>query len=721
MSDTRFMFPDSGPIKTVRAIVFPVLLLLGGGAWAQSNDWGDPEQMSTLLLRATPSPAFTAFSDLEPTLEGLLRTTDGTATLYGDIEDPRIDSIRVNGNDAPIDSAGSWSLDITTDIDLLTPGVNRVLVQALDRSGELFGQQVLDIYWDSGRMTEVSGELTGDSMPSPLDIFKSLFSDHPWHLLHWTREQSPYLVTGDVTVPSHHRLEIEAGVSVFFTPGSRMTINGELVAAGEAGRRIQMRTQPGLPFTADIRPELKSGPPHWNGVQFRDSESSNNRIAHTDIDRAQTVDGSIGLFDAELHIDDVAFSGTHQRMIYTDSSSLLVENCIFPDMFAGDEFPFEMTPPIDNYGEHIKGIGRFPTDGYYIVRNNYFGTNKGHNDVIDVDSNQYPDSILQILDNYFAGAGDEPIDGGGDILIEGNVFRNIIKDRDNDGDGEANAISTGDTLNTVVVVTRNLFFNLDHVINFKRDAFGYLEHNTVIGISKPRWALDTDPPARMLDFSVINLLIPDRNDPDNAPPRDPPGHGAWVSGNIFTDVPQPIFGNPDRYPPDNPQVSSLDFQRNLVESGALLANSNGKHGRQFDYRSGRPEFADSAAGNYRLGPGSPGYREGPNGLDMGALVPAGASISGEPEGRTTRDSASLTIAGPGIFSFVYRVNDDDWSDEITIQDPAQYRDGPIRRTATLQLDNLDHGDNTIYVRGRNFAGVLQGEDQATASKTWRVE
>ena len=86
-------------------------------------------------------------------------------------------------------------------------------------------------------------------------------------------------------------------------------------------------------------------------------------------------------------------------------------------MFADDEFPIEMTPSIDNDAEQIMGVGGIPKNGHYIIRNNYFGTNKGHNDVIDVDSNQYPAPILQILNNYFAGSGDEAIVGGGFFLV----------------------------------------------------------------------------------------------------------------------------------------------------------------------------------------------------------------------------------------------------------------------------------------------------------------
>ncbi len=698
------------------AIIFPADHAYSALAWTRDG------HLSKLLIKAGQSDFFTLDSDLQSLPEGLALAPDGSANLHGEI-DPGVRALRVNGRIATIDADRGWSFTIDRESGMLIPGVNRVLVQAFDGDSpdsELLGQRRIDIFFDNGESTEVSGRLETDEFPHPWDVVRGIFGGPPWHEIRWSAAGGPYHVTADVIVPRFYRLVIEPGVTLFFDENTRLMVNGELHAAGSRFKRIHMRNLPGQPFVADIRPELNPGPPRWSGVQFLNTRSAGNLIARTDIENAQTTDGSIGVIDSRLRIDDVGFAGTHQRMIFTSDSSLIVENCIFPDMFARDEFPARLTPPIDNYGEQIKGINRFPDDEFYIIRNNYFGTNKGHNDVIDVDSNQYPDAILQVVDNYFAGAGDEAIDGGGDILVEGNVFLNFVKDFDNDGDGEANAISTGDTLNTVMMMARNLFINVDHVVNFKRGAYGYFENNTVIGISPPHKSLDRDPPHRMLEFSVINFLIPDRTDPLNSVPRDPAGFGAYTSGNVYVDVPQTIFGHPDLNPTYGEQVSLLEFNRSLVESDRLLANANLKHGRKFDYVLGIPEFVDPDNLDFRLRPGSPGYRAGPNGLDMGAMVAAGASISGEPMGTTNSDDATLTIGGPGIFSFVYRLDDGSWSDEVTIGDPADYKDGLTRRSATVTLTGLGEGPHVVYARGRNFAGVLQSEADATVSKTWIV-
>lgn len=115
---------------------------------------------------------------------------------------------------------------------------------------------------------------------------------------------------------------------------------------------------------------------------------------------------------------------------------------------------------------------------------------------------------------------------------------------------------------------------------------------------------------------------------------------------------------------------------------------------------------------FRLRPGSPAIGTGPNGLDMGALVPAGASISGEPASPTDRTEAVLRIGGPGIVAFRYRVNDGPYSAETPIAD--------LLAGETVRLSNLRDGRYTVYVVGKNSAGVYQRLDTPTVSRTWTV-
>ena len=152
--------------------------------------------------------------------------------------------------------------------------------------------------------------------------------------------------------------------------------------------------------------------------------SPENRIAYVDIGYAQSEQGSIGIIRSQALIDHCTFLGTHLRMVYAESSSVIVQYCTFPDMFAPDEFADALG--LDNISEHIKGIGRYPVNGHFIIQHNVFGTNKGHNDVIDVDSGLRPAPILQVLNNEFQGAGDELLDLGGDVYIAGKMTKPLI-------------------------------------------------------------------------------------------------------------------------------------------------------------------------------------------------------------------------------------------------------------------------------------------------------
>ena len=119
-----------------------------------------------------------------------------------------------------------------------------------------------------------------------------------------------------------------------------------------------------------------------------------------------------------------------------------------------------------------------------------------------------------------------------------------------------------------------------------------------------------------------------------------------------------------------------------------------------------PMFADAPL-DVRLLPGSPAISTGPNGLDMGARVPDGASISGEPPTPTRETNAVLTVGGPGITHYRYRVNDGPLGGEHPIAEP-------------IRLAKLAPGETLIQVIGKNSAGSWQPLSQASQSKSWTV-
>ncbi len=498
--------------------------------------------------------------------------------------------------------------------------------------GEVVAENYVDIWYDDGNVVSVTGEL-------------------PAGETRWRAAQGPYQVRGQVVVPAGSRLVIEPGTTVYFEQAAELLVRGVLVAQGQEYARIRFSGVPGAPFVPDRpagKPGLPDGPPHWKGIHFVDSMSADNRIAFADIEYAQDNDGSIGVKKSSVQVDNVTFRGTHLRMIYGEDISLVVRNSTFPDVFGPGENPEALG--LDNLAEPIKIIGRTPAGGQLVIDHNTFGTNKGHNDVIDADSNRVTQGpILQVLNNVFRGAGDEMLDLGGDVYVAGNVFQNGHKDQYTSDRGYASVMSTGDAgANTTIVVARNIFYRVDHGINLRNGTATIFENNTVIDINP-----DFVDRFGELNFSsAINLYKEEAG--------ATPGKGAYAANNIFWGGPR-IFGNIDQ---PAGQVSPLQFNENDL-SEVLAGMPVGQRPETVlqlgtGNRVGDPRLADPAAGDFSLKPGSAASGEIPA-LDWGALVPEGAWIRDEPASPTSASDATLTVGGPGIFAYRYRVNGGDWS------------------------------------------------------------
>jgi hypothetical protein len=466
----------------------------------------------------------------------------------------------------------------------------------------------------------------------------------------WTPAAGPYRIAGDLTVPFGITLTIMPGTSVFFDTNTKLIVAGRLVAEGTPYQPVRFTRTPG-----------STG--NWLGIQFTETVRDN-RISYAVLEYGRTDDGMVGLTNSNLVIDHCTFANTDRRRIRTENSSLIVRNSTFTTIFA-----LGTAPTGDNVCEHIWGSAPTAPGGQFIIENNTFGTTTGHNDSIDVDGNGPGGPVIQILGNTFLGGGDDAMDLEGNAYIEGNVFTHFHKDQWNTGVGNANVLSAGDAhlVGHDYVFVRNTVYDVDHAVQVKQNAFLTMVNNTVANVT----------------FSAVYFLRPGS--------IADYGRGACLDGDVFTGAATIL----DQIGPS----TTVTVNRSIVPAAY---HSYGTGNIDEDARLVGP-----AGGDFRLKPGSPALGTGPLGLDMGALVPSGARISGAVPAVTFLTSATFDIGGPGIVSYKYRLNGGAWSDE--------------RPVATLvACGGLTSGDYTLEVIGLDAAGVWQSE-AAPAVRTWTVD
>jgi len=442
---------------------------------------------------------------------------------------------------------------------------------------------------------------------------------------------------------------VQAGVTLTIEPGTTVFFDsGTGITVN--GRLLAEGTR-----YERIRLMNVPGSASWDGLAFSNSQEDS-RISCTDMECGDGQGESILINGSQLLLDNITWAGTNSTVLELSNPSLLVRNSVFPSI-GGSEV--------------IHGSG-MPANGYLVLEGNTFGAVSGNADVIDFTGGKRPGPILQVYDNVFLGGEDDGLDlDGTDAHIEGNIFTNFHY---NGGEpsGTGNAIATGeaDDANSQVTVVRNIFYDNDHAALLKENCFMHAENNVFYGCT----------------IAVVNF-----DEPGHALG---PGKGAYMDGNIF-------WNNTSVFQNFYPAVTVTVHRSILPAALHYLGSGN---------IDAEPLLADPDNGDFSLLAGSPALGTGPNGLDMGAMVPAGASISGEPPAVTYQTEATLTVGGPGIIAYRYRVNDEPtWSAERSVDVP-------------IELTDMNDGFSyTVYAVGKNSAGRWQGEDQATASKTWTVD
>ena len=502
----------------------------------------------------------------------------------------------------------------------------------------------------------------------------------------WYATNSPYVICGGLTINGSATVTIEPGVTVLINPGITITVNGRLIAEGTEANRIHFKRN--NPSSAWTRILVNGG-------------TNESRFAYCDVDGAGS--SNIRATSSRISVDNVWFTNTTAQLVDCNSSSLILKNCYIPGG-AGVE-PVHFTT--------------MPANGYALIQGCVFDAPRGYNDSVDFTGGNRPGPIAQFLDNIFLGAVDDCFDmDGTDAHIEGNIFLNVRKDASRSS--SSNPITTGSDggNRSELVMCRNIFYNGEHVFMEKENGMGLLQNNTILHLTSNPLSNNTDPAGNEAS-GIIMFGEPWRFSAGSSAAY---GNGAIFEGNIAADLqvtdPWPVLASAQGDAP-----FFFIREHNCVQGFPQPGLGN---------ISVDPLFVSPSnltAANIRqslgLQPGSPCIGAGPNGIDMGALVPSGASVSGAPVGTTTNTSATLNVAGPGIWGYRWRLNGGAWSTEVSLVPQSAWNGQPwtaamFSNAPPITLSNLTDGVYTVEVVGRNSAGFWQ-DTNAAVTRTWTVE
>jgi hypothetical protein len=614
--------------------------------------------MSQIPLALTVSNSLTVQS-------GFPRTTTPSVTLFGTGNAIDTRSILVNGATAAWTAwLGTWTNTLS-----LSPGINRILVQALGTNGLEIARTNVDVWYDDSTVQTVGGTVAADTT--------------------WTAAGGPYNVTTSLTIASGATLTIQPGTTVYLGSGVNIVVanGGRLLAEGTISAPIRFTVSPGSGVS-------------WGGMTINGAVGSpETRIAYAFLDGSGTT--CIEVAGGTLYLDHTSFGTTTHQYVSLDNSSFLLSSCIFPTSTAA----FEL----------LHGTGGIKSGGRGIVRDCFFGNTSGNNDIMDFTSGNRDlgQPIIQFYNNVFTGSVDDILDlDGTDAWIEGNIFMHAHLGPAHTVAGTASAISGGNngTDTSQITMMGNIFYDCDNVAQAKQGNFYTLLNNTVVHQNHLA-GNDTDGAV---------IATADENASEAA--------GMHLEGNIIYDAEKlvrnhtnaivtfsnnimpfawtgPGGGNSTNAPLLKyvPQLSETDFS--TWDQAQVLRDW------------------------FSLLPGSPAQGTGPNSRDMGGVIPIGASISGEPIGTNNQTTATLRVGtvrtgnsipvsgwpnGSGYTHYKWRLDSGAWSAETPTANP-------------ISLSGLANGLHHVEVTGKRDSGWYQdapdfGIDSiVTTGRTWRVD
>ncbi|HEY2953342.1 MAG TPA: hypothetical protein VGK40_12205 [Verrucomicrobiae bacterium] len=508
----------------------------------------------------------------------------------------------------------------------------------------------------------------------------------------WYASNSPIVLCGSVTVNSGVTLTIQPGVTVQLGSAVDLTVanGGRLLAEGTSNAPIHFTR-----FGA-------SG--NWGNITINGAVGSiETRIAYADFqfNVSDVNTPCIEVMDGTAYLDHLTFGNTDAPYIHVDAASFVISHCHFPA--ATDVF------------EPCHGTGGVKSGGHGIFQRNFFGKAMGYSDVVDFTGSQRGGPIVHFINNVVTGSDDDGWDlDGTDAWVEGNIFLHMH--RNSTTPDSSSAISGGNTGSDTseVTIIGNIIYDCDQAVDAKQGNFYTMFNNTIvhqthIGGVDPIGAI-------VITADIVN----------GTPTTE--GAGVYLEGNVIYDAEQLTR---------NLSTAIVTFTNNLMPFS--WAGPGGGNSTNNPLLKHIPLLSETTFTNwaqaqimrdwFSLLTNSPGLGSGPNGRDKGAVIPIGASISGEPTGTTTNTSATLRVGinrtghgiptagwpnGSGYVAYKWRLDTNAWSAELPIATP-------------ITLTGLANGSHHVEVTGKRDSGLYQddplfGEDAVvTLSRTWFVQ
>ncbi|MEN9676268.1 MAG: Inner spore coat protein, partial [Verrucomicrobiota bacterium] len=225
-------------------------------------------------------PMRVSVSDGLPVVSGYPRTTTPTIPLSGRAQAIDTRSIRVNGTPA---TWSAWDANWIAPAVSLHPGINRVLIQALDGSGKEVERTTHDVWYDDGNEARVVGTVAADAI--------------------WSAQLGPYHITGDLTIANGVTLTVEAGTTVYLDSGAHLTVSsgGRLLTEGLEAAPIRFTRPPGTTAT-------------WGGIVINGGPGSpENQMSHTRIEFNGST--AIEVAGGTVRLDHLTFGNTDRQYL----------------------------------------------------------------------------------------------------------------------------------------------------------------------------------------------------------------------------------------------------------------------------------------------------------------------------------------------------------------------------------------------------------------------